>query len=79
MHEHHTHGGGGDLTVEEALAMLRFSLEHNESHLEELLRLADALDALGAAAASAETRQAAEAYRQGNRRLEQALARVREG
>ncbi len=77
MHEHHDHHGhhdGAVSTKEEALALLHYTLHHNEHHLSELTELADALDAASCGEAAAKVRLAAARYGEGNALLEEAFA-----
>ena len=71
-HEHHEHGEYPATTREEAVALLHYSLHHNEHHLSELTELADALEREGLGEAAAKLRLAAARYDEGNRLLGEA-------
>jgi len=77
MHEHdesiyaHAHDA---MTREETVAMLRYMLEHNEHHIEELESLAQELAKLGMADQAGEVKAAIADYRTGNGRLADVLA-----
>lgn len=73
MHEHHEHTEHHAMpTEQEAMALLHYTLHHNEHHLEELNDLASALEAASRAEAAAKVRLAASGYAEANRLLEQA-------
>ena len=71
-HEHHDHGDRPATTREEAVALLHYSLHHNEHHLSELTELAEALEREGLGEAAAKLRLAAERYGEGNALLSEA-------
>ena len=71
-HEHHDHGDRPAATREEAVALLHYSLHHNEHHLSELTDLADTLEREGLGEAAAKLRLAAGSYGEGNRLLSEA-------
>ena len=75
MHDHHEHLDHGDrpaATREEAVALLHYSLHHNEHHLSELTELAGTLEREGFGEAAAKLRLAAERYDEGNALLAEA-------
>ena len=75
LHDHHEHADHAAPSVsskEEAVALLHYSLHHNEHHLSELTGLADALEKEGMSEAAAKLRLAAERYDEGNRLLGEA-------
>jgi uncharacterized membrane protein YqiK len=75
MHDHHEHHDHGDLpaaTREEAVALLHYTLHHNEHHLSELTELADTLEHEGLGEAAAKLRLAAAHYEEGNALLSEA-------
>ena len=71
-HEHHEHGEHPATTREEAVALLHYSLHHNEHHLSELTELAETLEREGLGQAAAKLRLAAARYDEGNRLLGEA-------
>ena len=71
-HEHHEHGEHPATTREEAVALLHYSLHHNEHHLSELTELAETLEREGLGEAAAKLRLAAARYDEGNRLLGEA-------
>lgn len=77
-HEHHEHGGQAVSTKEEALALLHYTLHHNEHHLSELTELADALDDASCRDSAARVRLAAARYAEGNALLDEALSLAEE-
>lgn len=73
-HDGHDHSHGhGDITAEKAEALLKYMLEHNEHHAEELHDLAHKLEHLGKQAAADAIEASLQAYRQGNAELEKAV------
>lgn len=71
-HEHH-HGPEGDVTPkEEMIAMLRYMVGHNASHLKETAELAEKIRG-GNAAVYEEIQQAVSEFSKGNAILEDAL------
>ena len=71
-HEHH-HGPDGDVTPkEEMIAMLRYMVGHNASHLKETAELAEKIRG-GNAAVYEEIQQAVSEFGKGNAILEDAL------
>ncbi|WP_274941178.1 cobalt transporter [Chordicoccus furentiruminis] len=71
-HEHH-HGPEGDVTPkEEMIAMLRYMVGHNASHLKETAELAEKIRG-GNAAVYEEIQQAVSEFGKGNAILEDAL------
>ena len=73
-HEHeHQHGPDGDVTPkEEMIAMLRYMVGHNASHLKETAELAEKIRG-GNAAVYEEIQQAVSEFGKGNAILEDAL------
>ena len=73
-HEHHEHGDAAPsvTTKEEAVALLHYSLHHNEHHLAELGELAAVLEKEGMSAAAVKLRLAAEGYEKANALLAEA-------
>jgi superfamily II RNA helicase len=78
-HEHHDHGDRPATTREEAVALLHYSLHHNEHHLSELTELAETMEREGLCEAAAKLRLAAERYGEGNSLLSEAFDLSREG
>ena len=71
-HEHH-HGPDGDVTPkEEMIAMLRYMVGHNASHLKETAELAEKIRGENAAVYE-EIQEAVRAFGKGNAILEDAL------
>lgn len=92
MHFHdnltHEHGGSHTHTHEEltafdsvnqAIALLSYMLEHNTHHAEELHELSHKLEATGKTAAAELTDKALDKYRAGNNELAAALQALKEG
>lgn len=73
MHEHHSHSHGSAETREEAEALLRFTLQHNRSHEEELHELGHSLEHLGLDAAAGEVWNSLEDSRFASEHLEKAI------
>ncbi|MBO6011380.1 MAG: hypothetical protein J6P71_06250 [Oscillospiraceae bacterium] len=71
-HDHHDHADRPAATREEAVALLHYTLHHNEHHLSELTELADALEHEGLGEAAAKLRLAAARYEEGNALLSEA-------
>ena len=70
MHEGHTH----EHAAPEPKLLLRYMLDHNRQHAEELAGLAAKLEGAGGPQAAALTREALAAYEQGNAKLAEALS-----
>jgi len=92
MHFHdglsHEHGEGhththGDVTafesVEQAIALMSYMLDHNKHHAEELHELSHKLEATGKENAAQLIGVALEKYYAGNEDLEKALNALKEG
>ena len=83
-HEHdhpHTHEGEhshdhahGISPKDELIALVRYMIDHNSAHADELVRLAEKAEGMGAKAADEKILEAVGAFRQGNAMLTEALA-----
>lgn len=74
QHTHdHAHSHQGFESVEQAAALMKYMLEHNRHHAEELHQVCHKLEDMGHAAAAMQLGCALSAYQEGNDRLEQAL------
>lgn len=69
---HHHHDTPAD-TPQEVRALLEYMLNHNVSHSEEVLKIAEKLKELGNTAASEKALDALEQYKSGNKLLKEAL------
>ena len=76
-HEHHDHVQGAD-AVKQTQALLKYMLEHNRHHAEELHDLAHQLSSQGKSAAADRIHEAIHSFDEGNDLLEQALAAIEE-
>ncbi len=74
MHDHHSHSHGSAGSREEAQALLRFTLQHNRSHEEELHDIGHALEHLGMDGAAAEVWNSLEDARFASEHIEKALS-----
>ncbi len=80
-HEHthsHEHSHGGFESVQQAEALMKYMLDHNRHHAEELHDVCHKLEDMGFAAAAEKLGEALEAYNAGNDALAQALAALGE-
>jgi len=77
MHDHHHHENGAS-SREEAEALLRFTLQHNKSHEEELHELAHSLEHLGLAEAAMEVHYSLDDARCATEHIERAIASLGE-
>lgn len=83
-HSHeHTHGNGHDHHHEhdasetpKAVHLLKYMLDHNIHHVEELEKVIGSLEADGLMDAAAAAKDALESYKQGNDRLAHAIDHV---
>ena len=76
-HEHHhEHHEEGENTIKQTLALLRYMLDHNRHHAEELHDLAHQLNGQGKEAAADRIHEAIHSFNEGNDLLEQALAAI---
>ena len=73
----HEHSHGAELTGEQTLALLAYTLEHNRSHAEELHGVAHALEHQGKPEAAKLVAQAVHYFGHCNDRLEEALRLVK--
>jgi len=77
MHEGHHHTNAGDEaafeTLEQALALMSYMLEHNRHHAEELHELCHKLEAMGKGDAANLLEAGVDKFRDGNAMLESAL------
>lgn len=77
MHNHeHNHGSSGDMDAEKAAALLKYNLEHNLHHAEELHDLAHQMERLGLEDAARKVIDAYEAYKVGNKALQAAVDKL---
>ena len=78
-HEHsHEHSHGGFESLEQAVALMTYMLEHNRHHAEELHDVCHKLEDMGREAAAEKLGQALHDYYDGNDRLAEALTALRE-
>ncbi len=75
-HEGHTHGHAPAGAQNRDAAVLRYMLDHNTHHAEELLEMARQLAEKGAAGAADQVRMAAGALQEGNAHLRLALEQL---
>ncbi len=84
----HEHGKGHTHThvelaafdsIDQAIALMTFMLDHNEHHAEELHELSHKLEATGRVEAAVLTGKALDKYRAGNEELAAALQFLKEG
>jgi len=77
MHEghHHTHHGddAGFETIEQAVALMSYMLEHNRHHADELHELCHKLEAMGKGEAANLLDASVDKFNDGNAMLESAL------
>ena len=73
----HEHSHGAELTGEQTLALLAYTLEHNRSHADELHNIAHALEAQGKHEAANLVGDAVHYFGHCNDRLEEALRLVK--
>ncbi|WP_051154858.1 MULTISPECIES: hypothetical protein [unclassified Butyrivibrio] len=71
-HEHHHHDHPME-NKEQVKALLDYNYKHNTSHADELTKLADKLESLGFADASAKVSEAEKLFSEGNANLKAAL------
>ncbi len=71
-HEHHAHAPEAT-PMEELMAMMRYMVQHNQAHAQELAQLAKQLDDAGNHAAYEEVMRAVADFDQGNARLSDVL------
>jgi hypothetical protein len=74
----HEHSHGGFESVEQAAALMKYMLEHNRHHADELHDVCHKLEDMGRDAAAEKLGSALEAYNRGNDALAQALAALEE-
>ena len=80
MHSHdHSHSHGQEVSAEERLALLKYMVQHNAHHAEELHGLTHRLEAMDQNNAAALLDMALDAFQQGNERLEAAIACLKKG
>ena len=72
-HQHEHLHDGGEINIEQTLALLKYMLEHNRHHAEELHDLAHQLNGQGKEAAADHIHEAIHSFNEGNDLLEQAL------
>jgi len=78
-HSHpHEHTGGFE-SIEQAEALMKYMLEHNRHHAEELHEVCHKLEDMGKTAAADRLGKALESYYEGNDALAAALAALGEG
>lgn len=75
-HQHEHPGNGGMNTDQQTLALLKYMLEHNRHHAEELHDLAHQLNGQGKGAAADRIHEAIHSFNEGNDLLEQALTAI---
>ncbi len=78
-HDHsHEHSHGGFDSIEQAVALMTYMLDHNKHHAEELHDVCHKLEDMGKAAAAEKLGQALHEYYHGNEHLAEALAALKE-
>ena len=80
-HEHthsHEHSHSGFESIQQAEALMKYMLDHNRHHAEELHDVCHKLEDMGKAAAAEKLGQALHEYYHGNEHLAEALAALKE-
>ena len=80
-HEHthsHEHSHSGFESIQQAEALMKYMLDHNRHHAEELHDVCHKLEDMGRAAAVEKLSSALDAYNAGNKALAQALEALEE-
>ena len=72
-HEHHHHDHPTPENEAQVKALLEYMCKHNESHEEELAKMADKLTDLGHESEAAKVREAKESFAKGNNALREAM------
>ena len=75
-HDHHTHEHGFE-TIEQAIALMTYMLEHNKHHAEELHELSHKLEAMGKGDAACLLDASVDGFMTGNAMLESALENLK--
>lgn len=78
MSHSHEHSHGGFESVEQAEALMKYMLEHNRHHADELHQVCHKLEDMGKTAAAAELGLALSRYNEGNDNLARALEALQE-
>ena len=77
-HHHHHHEHGEGTVSEQTVALVSYMLDHNRAHAEEIHELSHKLDAMGQHEAAELIGEGVGCYIDGNEKLAQALALLRE-
>ncbi len=77
-HEHHEHSHDIPESRDKIVALLDYTLGHNRSHEDELLRLKDKLRDIGEDEAASRVEEAADSFSRGNELLDSALKLIKE-
>ena len=80
-HEHahsHEHSHGGFDSIEQAVALMTYMLDHNRHHAEELHDVCHKLEDMGKTEAAEKLGQALHSYTHGNEHLAEALEALKE-
>lgn len=75
-HQHEHINVEGENAVEQTIALLKYMIEHNRHHAEELHDLAHQLNGQGKEAAADRIHEAIHSFNEGNDLLEQALVAI---
>lgn len=80
-HHHHHHHDHDEGSTEDSMSshLLKYMLDHNIHHVEELQSLIDRLESEGSTTAAASAAKALQSYRQGNDELFQAIKDLEPG
>ncbi|MCQ2481732.1 MAG: hypothetical protein MJ121_06410 [Clostridia bacterium] len=78
MHDHHEHHHHEAADANEAKVLLKYMLDHNKSHTNDLEKLALKLKEAGSTEACEDVMKAMEIYNKGNELLESALSKAGE-
>ena len=75
-HDHYSHEHGFE-TIEQAIALMTYMLDHNKHHAEELHELSHKLEAMGKSDAACLLDAAVDGFVTGNAMLESALENIK--
>ena len=75
-HDHHTHDHGFE-TIEQAIALMTYMLDHNKHHAHELHELSHKLEAMGKGDAACLLDASVDGFMTGNAMLESALENLK--
>lgn len=76
-HSHHTHGNEtqGNADMNQMISLLKYMLQHNEHHTEELISLAQKMELAGLPESAALIKESVTSYQDGNAKLTNALSK----